>query len=165
MRAGREEDEEDEEGTSYEDMSLAELRAECKERGIKYTPKQKAADLIALLEESDEEDSEEEEAEDEEDEEEESVDYSELSLGDLRKECKARGIKYTPKDKAEALIAKLEESDGAEDEEEEETEEEEVDEHELDEILDEEFEDEVLEQEEEAAGKGKKGKKGLPKRK
>lgn len=152
-----EEDEEQEEETSYEDMSLAELRAECKERGIKYTPKQKSADLIALLEESDaEEEESDEEAEDDE-EEEDGADYSEMSLGDLRKECKARGIKYTPKEKSEDLIAKLEEADGA-DEEDEESEEEEVDEHELDEILDEEFEDEVLDAEDKATKKGGKAK-------
>ena len=153
-----EEDEEQEEETSYEDMSLAELRAECKERGIKYTPKQKSADLIALLEESDaEEEESDEEAEDEE-EEEEGADYSEMSLGELRKECKARGIKYTPKEKSEDLIAKLEEADGADEEEDEESDEEEVDEHELDEILDEEFEDEVLDAEDKATKKGGKAK-------
>ena len=68
-----------------------------------------------------------------------------------------RSIKYTPKDKADALVAKLEEDDAAADEGDEEAEdEEEVDESELDEILDEEFEDEVMEEEEKAAGKGKK---------
>lgn len=114
-------------------------------------------------EESDAEEEGEEEAEEEED-----NGYADMSLGDLRKECKSRGIKYTPKDKAEALVAKLEEDDanGEEDEEsEEEDGAEEVSENELDEILDEEFEDEVLDEEEKASGKGKGGKKLPPKKK
>ena len=159
---GEEEEESGEEdGADYSEMSLSELRAECKERGIKYSPKQKAADLIALLEESDAEEEGEEEPEEEE------ASYADMSLGELRKECKSRGIKYTPKEKAEALVAKLEEDDANGEEEEESGEEdgaEEVDEHELDEILDEEFEDEVLAEEEKASGKGKGGRK-LPKKK
>lgn len=59
------EDDEDEE-VSYEDMSLAELRAECKERGIKINSKMKEDKLIELLEEyDDQEDEDEEDADDE----------------------------------------------------------------------------------------------------
>ena len=60
------EDEEEEE-ISYEDMSLAELREECKERGIKFTSKMKEGKLIELLEEYDEQEDEEYEDDDEED--------------------------------------------------------------------------------------------------
>ena len=97
---------------------------------------------------------EEEVEEDEEPEEDEdAVDYSSMSLGELRKLCKENGIKYTPKDKAEALIEKLEALEG------EEVEEGEVTEEELDEILDEEFEDEVFEEEKAIKNKNGKGKK------
>ena len=85
-----------------------------------------------------------------------------MSLGELRKLCKENGIKYTPKDKAEALIEKLEALDEEEDEEDEEPEDEEepeVTEEELDEILDEEFEDEVFEDEKAIKNKNGKGKK------
>ena len=104
---------------------------------------------------------EEEEVEDDED----AVDYSSMSLGELRKLCKENGIKYTPKDKAEALIEKLEaleEEEVEEDEEPEEVEDDEegeVTEEELDEILDEEFEDEVFEEEKAIKNKNGKGKK------
>lgn len=158
------EGEDETEEMDYSEMSLSDLRAECKERGIKYTPKDKSDALIAKLEADDAENGSDDE-EPEEEAEDESNGYSEMSLGELRKECKARGIKYTPKDKEDALIAKLEEDDGAgsDDDEEEAAEEgDDVDEKELDEILDEEFEDEVLEQEKKAAGKS--GKKGGKKR-
>ncbi len=94
--------------------------------------------------------------EEEEEDDEDAVDYSSMSLGELRKLCKENGIKYTPKDKAEALIEKLEALDEEEAEEEEEPE---VTEEELDEILDEEFEDEVFEDEKAIKNKNGKGKK------
>ena len=103
--------------------------------------------------------------EEEEEEDEDAVDYSSMSLGELRKLCKENGIKYTPKDKAEALIEKLEALEEEEVEEDEEPEEEEEDEEgevteeELDEILDEEFEDEVFEEEKAIKNKNGKGKK------
>ena len=104
---------------------------------------------------------EEDEEPEEEEEDEDAVDYSSMSLGELRKLCKENGIKYTPKDKAEALIEKLEALEEEEDEEDEEPEEEEpeVTEEELDEILDEEFEDEVFEDEKAIKNKNGKGKK------
>ena len=104
----------------------------------------------------DEEEAEEGEEPEEEEEDEDVVDYSSMSLGELRKLCKENGIKYTPKDKAEALIEKLEALD---EEEAEEGEEGEVTEEELDEILDEEFEDEVFEEEKAIKNKNGKGKK------
>ena len=148
-----EEEEEDEEAVDYSSMSLGELRKLCKENGIKYTPKDKAEALIEKLEALEEEEVEEDEEPEEEEEDEEAVDYSSMSLGELRKLCKENGIKYTPKDKAEALIEKLEAL------EEEEDEEGEVTEEELDEILDEEFEDEVFEEEKTIKNKNGKGKK------
>jgi len=47
------EDDEDEDEEDYEEMSLKELKALCKERGIKVPKKAKKADLIELLEEED----------------------------------------------------------------------------------------------------------------
>ena len=140
--------EEDEDDTpDYSEYGLGDLRKLCKENGIKYTPKEKADDLIAKLDEFYGSEDEEEE----EDEEESS--YEDMSLSELRAECKERGIKYTPKEKEADLIAKLVESDSEE-------EEEDVTEDELDELLDEEFEDEVLEKEEKATkGAAKKGAK------
>ena len=110
-------EDEDDDTPDYSDMSVGELRKECKERGIKWTPKDKADALIAKLEAWDEENAEEDDsdeadedadAEDEESEDEEGGEYDEMSLGELRKECKARGIKYGPRDKADALIERLE---------------------------------------------------------
>lgn len=120
---GEEDEDDEEEAVDYSEMSLADLRAECKARGIKFTPKHKADALIAMLEENDADSADEEADEDEEESEDETPDYSEMSLGDLRKECKARGLKYSPKHKSEDLIAMLEENDSeSEDEEEEEDE-------------------------------------------
>lgn len=46
-------DEEDDDGEDYTEMSLAELKAECKSRGIRFLKKAKKRDLIDLLEEDD----------------------------------------------------------------------------------------------------------------
>ena len=173
----------DGEGIDLTELERSDLVAIAKQMGIKIVKKDTAESIIEKLEEADEDelddaltelgyygddaDEEDDEAgDDTEDEEEEESGYEDMSLGELRKECKAREIKYTPKEKAEALIAKLEaddEENGEEDEEDDGADEEEVSESELDEILDEEFEDETLAEEEKAAGK-KSGKK-LPKRK
>ena len=141
-----EEEEEEDDTPDYSEYGLGDLRKLCKENGIKYTPKEKADDLIAKLDEF-------YGSEDEEEDEEESS-YEDMSLSELRAECKERGIKYTPKEKEADLIAKLVESDSEEEDEED------VTEDELDELLDEEFEDEVLEKEEKATkGTAKKGAK------
>ena len=126
---------------------------------------EEAFDRHGIVRIGEEEEAEEDEEPEEEEEDEDAVDYSSMSLGELRKLCKENGIKYTPKDKAEALIEKLEaleEEEAEEDEEpeeEEEDEEGEVTEEELDEILDEEFEDEVFEEEKAIKNKNGKGKK------
>ena len=151
-----EEDEEEDDTPDYSEYGLGDLRKLCKENGIKYTPKEKADDLIAKLDEFYGSEDEEEEAEDDAEEDEEESSYEDMSLSELRAECKERGIKYTPKEKEADLIAKLVESDSEEEDEEEED----VTEDELDELLDEEFEDEVLEKEEKATkGTAKKGAK------
>lgn len=49
------EDEDDEDDMDYEDMSLADLKAECRERGLKVKKGMKKPDLIEMLEEDDEE--------------------------------------------------------------------------------------------------------------
>lgn len=126
---------------------------------------EEAFDRHGIVRIGEEEEVEEDEEPEEEEEDEDAVDYSSMSLGELRKLCKENGIKYTPKDKAEALIEKLEaleEEEEEEDEEPEEVEEDEegeVTEEELDEILDEEFEDEVFEEEKAIKNKNGKGKK------
>lgn len=51
---GDEEDEDDEE-TDYSEMSLSELKAECKDRGLKVKKGMSKEDLIEMLEEDDEE--------------------------------------------------------------------------------------------------------------
>lgn len=87
------------------------------------------ADHVLSLEENTEPSTDEEDSEDD-----EAPDYSEMSLDDLRKECKARGINFVPKSKTDARIAieMLEENDA-----------ENVEDEELNEVLDQEFEDEV----------------------
>lgn len=50
-----EEDEDDEEETDYSEMSLSELKAECKDRGLKVKKGMSKEDLIEMLEEDDEE--------------------------------------------------------------------------------------------------------------
>ena len=50
-----EEDEEDDEDQDYSEMSLAELKAECKDRGLKVKKGMDKDDLIEMLEEDDEE--------------------------------------------------------------------------------------------------------------
>lgn len=50
-----EEEEDDEEETDYSEMSLSELKAECKDRGLKVKKGMSKEDLIEMLEEDDEE--------------------------------------------------------------------------------------------------------------
>lgn len=187
--AEEEDDEEVEDAIDLDEvlseLELADLKKVAKALGIKVLKKDDEDSLIEKISESEEDDvvetltelgfieeeeieedadSEDDVVEDEESDDEE-IGYSDMSLSELRAECKERGIKYTPKQKADALIELLEADDANSDvDEDEETEEEddeiddeEVSEDELDEILDEEFEDETLE-EEESASNSKKGK-------
>lgn len=100
-----EEEDEDEEEEDYESMTLKELKALAKERGISVGKKDKKDDIIAKLEEDDEEDDEDEEEEDD------TPDYEEMSLKELKALCKERGIKVSKKDDKDSLIEKLEEDD------------------------------------------------------
>lgn len=50
-----EDDEDDDDGQDYSEMSLSELKAECKDRGLKVKKGMDKEDLIELLEEDDEE--------------------------------------------------------------------------------------------------------------
>lgn len=100
-----EEEDEDEEEEDYESMTLKELKALAKERGISVGKKDKKDDIIAKLEEEDEEDDEDEEEEDD------TPDYEEMSLKELKALCKERGIKVSKKDDKDSLIEKLEEDD------------------------------------------------------
>ena len=50
-----ENDDEDDEETDYSEMSLSELKAECKDRGLKVKKGMSKEDLIEMLEEDDEE--------------------------------------------------------------------------------------------------------------
>lgn len=101
------EDEDEEDEVDYDSLSLKELKALAKEKGIKFDKKAKKDDIIALLQEEDEEDDE----EDEEEEEEDTPDYESMNLKELKALCKERGIKVTKKDNKESLIEKLEEDD------------------------------------------------------
>ena len=95
------EDEDEEDEVDYESLSLKELKALAKEKGIKVDKKAKKDDIIALLQEEDDED----------DEEDDIPDYESMNLKELKALCKERGIKVTKKDNKESLIEKLEEDD------------------------------------------------------
>ena len=99
-----EDDEDEEDEVDYDSLSLKELKALAKEKGIKVDKKAKKDDIIALLQEEDDED-------DEEDEEDDTPDYESMNLKELKALCKERGIKVTKKDNKESLIEKLEEDD------------------------------------------------------
>lgn len=101
------EDEDEEDEVDYDSLSLKELKALAKEKGIKFDKKAKKDDIIALLQEEDDEDDE----EDEEEEEDDTPDYESMNLKELKALCKERGIKVTKKDNKESLIEKLEEDD------------------------------------------------------
>ena len=107
-----EEDEEDEEeeddAVDYSELSLKELKALCKEEGLKVEKGASKEDLIELL--SDEEKDEDEEEEDE-DEDEDEVDYDELSLKELKAECKTRGLKVPKRSDKDDLVELLETDD------------------------------------------------------
>ena len=99
------EDEDEEDEVDYDSLSLKELKALAKEKGIKFDKKAKKDDIIALLQEEDDEDDEEDEEEDD------TPDYESMNLKELKALCKERGIKVTKKDNKESLIEKLEEDD------------------------------------------------------
>lgn len=101
------EDEDEEDEVDYDSLSLKELKALAKEKGIKVDKKAKKDDIIALLQEEDDDDDE----DDEEDEEDDTPDYESMNLKELKALCKERGIKVTKKDNKESLIEKLEEDD------------------------------------------------------
>lgn len=100
------EDEDEEDEVDYDSLSLKELKALAKEKGIKVDKKAKKDDIIALLQEEDDDDE-----DDEEDEEDDTPDYESMNLKELKALCKERGIKVTKKDNKESLIEKLEEDD------------------------------------------------------
>lgn len=99
------EDEDEEDEVDYDSLSLKELKALAKEKGIKVDKKAKKDDIIALLQEEDDDE------DDEEDEEDDTPDYESMNLKELKALCKERGIKVTKKDNKESLIEKLEEDD------------------------------------------------------
>ena len=105
------EDEDEDDEVDYDSLSLKELKALAKEKGIKVDKKAKKDDIIALLQDDDEEDDEEDEEDDD------TPDYESMNLKELKALCKERGIKVTKKDNKESLIEKLEEDDEDEDEE------------------------------------------------
>lgn len=114
---GDEEDEE--EAQDYSTMSLAELKAELKKRGL--DPVTGKAKIIAALEANDEEADEDEDDEDEEGEE----SYEDMDLPDLVTLAKERGIKLTVKQKKDKqtiidLLESADEDDEAEEDEEDE---------------------------------------------
>jgi hypothetical protein len=98
-----EEDEEDEE-EDYESMTLKELKALAKEKGIKVTKGMDKDAIIEALEESDED-------EDEEDEEDDEPDYESMSLKDLKALAREKGIKVSKKMGKDEIIEALEEDE------------------------------------------------------
>lgn len=125
---GEEDDEgEEDDGEDLEDqlseMSLKELKDLASELDISPSKVKKAKNASSLkkliLEEAEEddilaalgEDDEEEEDEEEEDEDDESPDYSEMSLKELKAECKDRGLRVKKGMDKEDLIELLEEDD------------------------------------------------------
>lgn len=101
-----EDEEEDEEDEDLSELSLKELKALAKERGVKVTKGMTKEDIIELLSEEDEED----EEEDEEDEEDE-IDYSAMSLKDLKAAAREAGIKVKKGMTKEDIIEALEDQE------------------------------------------------------
>lgn len=118
------EDENDDDDTDVEstlmEMDLDDLKDLAKELDISASSIKKAKKVKALVElimsEADEDDilealSDEDEEDDEEDEDEEEKDYSEMSLAELKAECKDRGLKVKKGMDKDDLIEMLEEDD------------------------------------------------------
>lgn len=123
--------EDDDEGEDYSGLTAAQLKALCKERGIKGVDKKNKAALIALLEANDEADDDEDEEEDEEepdeveeDEEEEDEDdgLDEMTRAELKAHIKAEGleVKVFKSDSDEDIVAKIRDASEEDDEEEDE---------------------------------------------
>ena len=105
-----EEDDEEEATDDYESMNGGKLYEMCKERGIlKKCKTKKKADLIAALREDDAAGG----VDDAEDEEEDADEYSDMSVQELFKECKKRGIKAPIKKPAKFYIDLLKKDDAA----------------------------------------------------
>lgn len=100
------EDEEEDDEEDLSELSLKELKALAKERGVKVTKGMTKEDIIELLSEEDEED----EEEDEEDEEDE-IDYSAMSLKDLKAAAREAGIKVKKGMTKEDIIEALEDQE------------------------------------------------------
>jgi hypothetical protein len=100
-----EEDDEDEGEEDYESMSLKDLKALAKEKGIKVTKGMGKDEIIEALEEA--EDDDEEDDEDEEDE----VDYSSMSLKDLKALAREKGIKVKKGMGKDEIIEALEDDE------------------------------------------------------
>jgi len=108
---GEDLDGEDDGTTEYDDMTLAQLRKEAKDRGLKVLRKHKADDIIDMLVEDDEEGGDDEEPpEDDDDPGDAEDEYDEMSLADLRKAARGKGIK-TAGMKQPAIIDALREAD------------------------------------------------------
>ena len=100
------EDDDEDEGTDYESMNGKQLWALLGERGLRKTAKStKKADMIAALKAADE--AGEDEADDE------VNPYEGKTAMELFKECKARGLKVKPKQKAKTYVDALIADDAA----------------------------------------------------
>ena len=130
-----EEDNSDDNSDDYSKMTVKDLKAECKTRNLKKFSTKKKAELVTMLQESDEssnEDSEggsdggsdaEGEWEDVEEVEvvedgevedgEVEVDYSKMTVKDLKAECKKKGLEKYSKMKKVELVEILQKSDGS----------------------------------------------------
>ena len=122
-----EDEEEEDEEIDYEALSRKELKAICKEEGIKISKNAKKPALIEILTAEDEEADDEEEEEEDDDDNERQEELEAMSAKELKKVGKAAGLKNKAMkelNKEDLIVAILEVED--EDNEEEEEEEEEV---------------------------------------
>lgn len=95
------EDVEEDDEIDYSSLSLSELQNLCDERGITYSERDKKSKLIMYLVQADESVEEQEEEPDEE------IDYSELSIPELKQLCDQYELKYAQKASKNSLIAML----------------------------------------------------------
>lgn len=98
-----EEEEDDEE--DYDSMSLKDLKALAKEKGIKVTKGMDKDEIIEALEEADDEEDDEDEEEDDD------VDYESMSVKDLKALAREKGIKVKKGMGKDEIIEALEEAD------------------------------------------------------
>ncbi len=120
-------EDEDEDGTDYESMTNAELKALCKERGIKGVTQANKTKLIAALEEYDVADDEEEDDEEDDEDEDDGPNFDAMDRSELKAYIKEHDADFKAKksqsdDDLRAVAAALTDEDEDDDEEDDEPE-------------------------------------------